>query len=402
MPKPFYALWTASSLMSLSNVIYIMIITTYMYGQTGSAAFAALFPLFQTTARFLAGFSTPLLVESWSLKKLAISLSLGKGLLLILLACLFPYLSHHIWILLVCIACIAMLEGWLLPVSKTLIPLLAGSEKLAKANSMMSFSNQAFQAAGYTFTGFLVVKAGITSTFLLGTGLALLSWMAFLAAVRPLPTHTVEKENKSQSKWSLMKEGWVVLWKQKSLRLITWMDMIEGLAGSIWIGAITLVYVQEILGKQENWWGYINTSYYIGTLLGALISFYLAAAIQRHLVRSMAIGSLFFGLFTFLYGSISMPGLALLLCVLMGPAYQIRDTAQQTAFQQYVPTGLLPKVYAAQGILLSSIVSLSVLVVGLVADIWGVRTVYWLGGLCSLISAVLSLGLNHIRKGPNK
>lgn len=43
--------------------------------------------------------------------------------------------------------------------------------------------------------------------------------------------------------------------------------LIESWAGMIWIGAISLAFVQETLHKGETWWGYINGTYYLGSMI---------------------------------------------------------------------------------------------------------------------------------------
>lgn len=94
----------------------------------------------------------------------------------------------------------------------------------------------------------------------------------------------------------------------------------------------------------------------------------------------------------------SNPILALLLCVAMGPAYQIRDVAQQTAFQINIQTEHLPKVYASQGILLSTVTGLSIFLMGFIADFVGVRAVYIFGSILIFISAILSFTLVKANK----
>ena len=89
------------------------------------------------------------------------------------------------------------------------------------------------------------------------------------------------------------------------------MDLIETFAGTIWIGAITMAYVTTILHKGEEWWGYINTSYYVGTLIGGLLAWKMSSYIQNNLIRSMSIGSLMFSILTFLYGMTSSGFIAL-------------------------------------------------------------------------------------------
>ncbi|MDC2864430.1 hypothetical protein PLX19_07335 [Bacillus sp. BP-3] len=62
MKKNFYYYWFASASISLADVIYIMVITTFIYQETDSAFIASLFPLFKALARIVAGFTAPLLL----------------------------------------------------------------------------------------------------------------------------------------------------------------------------------------------------------------------------------------------------------------------------------------------------------------------------------------------------
>ena len=147
----------------------------------------------------------------------------------------------------------------------------------------------------------------------------------------------------SSSKAAALLESWKLLFQNPALRTVTCMDLIETFAGTIWIGAITMAYVTTVLHKGEEWWGYINTSYYVGTLIGGLLAWKMSTYIQNNLIRSMAIGSLMFSILTFLYGMTSSGFIALFLCVLMGPCYQIRDISQTTVLQSSVEPTLLSK-----------------------------------------------------------
>ncbi|MFP3325918.1 MFS transporter, partial [Planococcus sp. SIMBA_160] len=62
------------------------------------------------------------------------------------------------------------------------------------------------------------------------------------------------KGNK-KADWKSIKIGWQTLYTNQNLRIITLMDIIEGIAGGIWIGGISLVFVKEVLNKNEQWWG---------------------------------------------------------------------------------------------------------------------------------------------------
>lgn len=393
----FYPYWAAKTLLSLINVIYIMVITTFIYGQTGSVLYAALFPFIQMSARIVAGFTAPLLVNRFAFSRLIISIPLAKTLMITGIAIAFTDLTAHIPLLLVGIAILSFLDGWESPLINTLTPRLVQREDLVKANSFLSFSTQTVTIIGYAMTGFIVMHWGASQTFWAATSL---SWAVLLLmiTISSLTRDMQEKVEKSTSRWDVLREGWLILWKNRSLRLITFMDLVEGLAGSIWIGAITLAFVKEALGQEEGWWGLINSSYSAGTILGGILAIALATRIQKHLISSMAIGSLLFSLLTIAYGLNSLPWLALVLCMLMGPAYQIRDIAQQTAFQTRVPIESLSKVNAAHGIILSASMSISTVIFGLIADQMGIRLVYLIGGALFIVSALFSFRLNRIKE----
>ncbi|MFD1780805.1 MFS transporter [Fredinandcohnia salidurans] len=394
---PFSSFWLAKTSIALADVVYVMVITTFIYQETSSALIASLFPLFQSLATLIAGFISPLLYRKFSYSKLFVNLQCLKAILLTLLLLGFGQITDHIYVLLLFVLVISFLAGLGGPLLNSVIPKIVPKDNLVKANSFISITTQSVQIAGYSFTGFAVINWGHSPTLTFNIVLFWFAVLCLLITTRYI-SESVEVQKQNQSKWELMKEGWILLWRNRTIRMVTLMDVIEGMAGSIWIGAITLVYVKEALNQGEQWWGFINASYYIGSILGGIITLSLAKKIQKHLIVSMAFGSLFFSIFTLIYGLTSLPFLALILCVLMGPAYQIRDVAQQTAFQVNIQPEHLPKVYASQGILLSIVSGISIFLMGFIADFIGIRVVYILGSILILVSAILSFTLVKANK----
>lgn len=394
---PFFSFWFAKTSIALSDVIYIMVITTFIYQKTASALMASLFPLLKTFTFVIAGLISPLIYKKFSFSKLLVGLQGLKALTITLLFVGFLSITNHIYILLLMVIVISFMEGLGNPLLNSVTPKIISKENQLKANSALSITTQSVQIAGYSFTGYVVINWGHSSVLAINVGLLWASVMCLYITSQYF-INNVESQPEKKSNWALMKEGWVTLWRNQTLRLITFMDVIEGMAGSIWIGSITLVYVKEALNQGEQWWGVVNASYYIGSIIGGLLTLVLAKRIQNHLIFSMAFGSLLFSVFTLIYGLTSIPIVALLLCVAMGPAYQIRDIAQQTAFQTNIQTEHLPKVYATQGILLSTVTGLSIFLMGFIADFAGIRVVYILGSTLIFISALLSFSLIQINK----
>ncbi|MGG3505499.1 MFS transporter [Paenibacillus lautus] len=394
----FLYYWTAHSSISLAGVVYIMVLTTFMYQESGSAFIAALFPLFNAVARFVAGLTAPLVMEKFGFSKLLVRLQVMKALLLTALVIAFPYISSQVSILCMFILFIAFTEGWGNPLIQSMVPRLVAPDRLVKANSSLSVTSQSLQIAGYTFTGFLVVRFGHMPTLIMSCVLIWVSVFSLWIAARSMKAKEPAAVGRAKPSWEVIREGWFYLWRNPTLRIVTMMDMIEGIAGTIWVGAITLVYVKEVLHQGEAWWGFINASYYVGAIVGGLLMMLLSSFIQKNLIPCMAVGSAVFSLLTLWYGLNSIPIVALILCIAMGPAYQLRDVAQQTALQSSVNHEMLPKIYASRDILLSTVTSLSIAIIGLVADTLGIRMVYIVGSICIAISAGLSFTLLRLQR----
>lgn len=175
------------------------------------------------------------------------------------------------------------------------------------------------------------------------------------------------------------------------MRTLTFMDICENIAGAVWIGAMTLAFVTHDLKQGEEWWGFINAAYYTGAIIGGLLAAWISQFIQKQLLLFMAGGSFIYAVLTIVYSLNSLPWLALLLCILMGPAYQIRDVTQQTILQTETPIRDLSKVYSAHYVLSSVSVGLSIFFAGLIADAYGARSVYLLGGLFVLVCSDIAI-----------
>lgn len=179
------------------------------------------------------------------------------------------------------------------------------------------------------------------------------------------------------------------------LRVVTTMDVIESIANGVWVAAILLIYVEDVLGKGSDWFGFLNAAYFAGTISGGLLVMLFSGRIEGRLITAMITGSLAIAAMTFLFALTSSPPLALLLCVLMGPAFQMRDISQRTIFQTRVGAAELASVYAAQGTLLSVAFGVSVMVMGLISDLFGIRVTYLTAGGLFLLSGLLALRLRR-------
>lgn len=182
----FYSFWIAQTTISLADVVYIMVITTFIYQKTESVLFASLFPFLKALTRLIAGLSAPLILQNTSTSKALVNLQITKSILITFLLLGFTFLTSHMYILLTYILILSFVEGWGSPLLNSIVPKIVLKEELVKANSLLSISNQAVQIGGYTLTGFIVVKMGYTSTLLITAVFLWISIVCLYFAIRSL------------------------------------------------------------------------------------------------------------------------------------------------------------------------------------------------------------------------
>ncbi|MFP5203359.1 MULTISPECIES: MFS transporter [Bacillus] len=388
MGNKFWCYTGSKSLLMLSDILFLMIITLVIYQDTQSVAYAAVFPLIRTLCQLLAGLISPVLTAHFQADRLLKWVPLLRIAMLVVFTSQFHFFQQHLVWLFSAFILISITGGLISPLLQAIMPILVPENQLVKANSTASIFYQSVQIAGYTFTGMLVLLIGPFYLMWASCFMIVLSYLFIIPVFSLLKQEdTVQKANTMNR----FKEGWKIIWTNKTVRTLTFMDVCENIAGALWVGPVTLAFVTLVLKQGEEWWGFINAAYYIGAIIGGILAAWLSRFIQKQLLLFMAAGSFIYAVLTILFSLNSLPWLALLLCILMGPAYQIRDVSQQTILQTETPVHDLSKVYSAQYVLSSMSVSLSIFFVGLIADTFGTRFVYLLGGLFVLVCSGIAI-----------
>jgi hypothetical protein len=224
---------------------------------------------------------------------------------------------------------------------------------------------------------------------------------AFTLGVRePVSSTALSRKSKASpdkqqmpaaSRWQTLTEGWKVIWAVPRLRVLTFMDIIDMLGGSVWVGAFTLAFVQVALGQGEEWWGFINAAYFAGTVSGGLLVLALARTIGNRYLAAMLIGMTGYGVLTVFYALNTSPYIALILVLLMGPFAELSVINRRTLIQRSVAKLMLPKVLSAQASLLHLVFCISLLVMAGLAEKFGIVNLYLLASILTLLALVTGL-----------
>ncbi|MEK6454300.1 MFS transporter [Caldifermentibacillus hisashii] len=378
--KSFRYLWLGQLLANFGDVFYIVGCISILYGFTSSAFYLGLLPFLNTIDRFISSLLSPILFNKYRLKTLLVGSQTGKTIFLFGLSCFVSFQKEQgIWLVLFLIFLIAFFDGWALPATNAMLPRLVKKEELVKANSFVAVMNQTTQLSGWALGSMLVA-------FLTGKNVIWLTFVLFVFStimmkgiVDNTPFQPAEnREKKSEA----MKEGWLIIWNNV-----------------VWVAAILYVFVKEIFHVSEAWWGYMNTIYFIGLIVGGLFCTKVSPFIEGRLQLILICTSIGAAVITFLFGLNTYVWLALLLVALSGIIDQMKDLSMTVYIQKEATVDELPKIYGVQQTIISLFFGLSTLVFGAIAE-WNVQFAFYLaGGLLALSSVYLIFSRSRLNKG---
>ncbi|WP_404451376.1 MFS transporter [Virgibacillus necropolis] len=389
----FRFLWLGQALANFGDVFYIVGLISILYSVSESVFYLALLPFIVTLGRFLSGFVSPVLFNRYKLKSLLVGSQISKTVILFGLATWVSWqATPTIWLLLVFIFTIAFLDGLAFPATRAMLPRLVEKEEIVKANSFLSVVDQTIQLGGWALGGVIVAMIGGQHVIWITFFLFVVSSIMMLRIVDQTPFR-VEEDEKNKLHY-VLQEGWRIIWRSPLFRSIHVVIFMETIANVVWIAAIVYVFVTEVLQKTEAWWGYMNASFFVGLIIGGIICSKFSQAIERHLKKLMILSSFGISIVTFLFGLNSIAWIALMLSVVVGVIEQVKSISYETYIQKTATTEELPKLYGAQGALVSITFGLSSLLMGAVAELFGVRYVFLIAGVL-LAGAAILLTLNR-------
>ncbi|QAS51429.1 MFS transporter [Halobacillus litoralis] len=384
----FRFLWIGQTMANLGDVFYIVALISIMYTVSQSAFYLALLPFINTFGRFISGYLSPLLFNKYPLKTLLSGSQISKTFFLFIIASLTTVQSKgSIMIILLIIFTIAFLDGWAAPASRAMLPRLVNKEEIVKANSFFSVISQIIQLGGWALGGILVAWIGGQTVIWLTFILFIIS-SGLMTLIQDSTEFHLPKEKHPIG--TVLKEGWKIIWRTPVFRKIHVVIFIESIANVVWIAAIIYVFVSEVLQKGEAWWGYINTTFFIGLLIGGLFCAKYSSIIEKNLKKLMIFTSFSVSAVTLLFGYNSIAWMSLLLSVLYGIVEQIKSITMETYLQKEASSNDLPKIYGAQGALTSLTFGFASLLLGGMADVFGVQYVFLFAGTLLAVAAVYS------------
>lgn len=378
MFRSFYLLVTSQSLANLADVFLRLSLIADIYLVTHSVMATTVIPVLIGLSAFIASFLVPLVTKKFPMNQVLSFTQLAKTLLLLLLVVSLNICAYPIAIVYICIVGISIFDGFAQPVSSALIPTYLTD--LARGNALFATISEIISVVGWSLGGILYGYLHLIGSLWVIFALYLLA--SILSFV--LPTAQCEViEN--ETSWQSVTKGWRFIFTNKTLSVVVGCNLFEILANSIWVSSIILVFVTQILHQDEHYWGYINTTYSLGIILGGALIYRYAEKVSDKKCKSIILALLFAASMT-LIGLVSANVWIFLICsVGIGFFSQLKEIPETVLLQSAVAENQLVHLYAALEVISTLSFSLFTLVMSSLAQYFGVRVVFMIAILALVV-----------------
>ena len=379
MSKSFLKLLLSQLFANLADIFLRVSLIANIYVITKSVIATSMVPILIGLSAFVASLLVPLVTKKLALNRVLSFTQCGKTFLFVILikAQFVPALEMYIFVV-----AISILDGFASPVSYAMIPRYATN--LGKANAALSMSGEGVQLIGWGLGGLLYASVGLFSTMLIVLFLYLLSTSVMLL----FPQAKIEQLEAETNLDTLVK-GWKLVAKNPKLKLFVQANLLEDFSNTIWVSSVILVFVTEVLKQTESYWGYSNTAYSLGIILGGIIVYKLSEKFLAHKWKSILFPLLAMATITASILFFSNTQTFLIFSSLIGFFSQLKEVPESVFLQETVDENQLVHVYSVFEVISTLAFSVFVFLMSSITESFGITTSFWLSTICILLEAGL-------------
>ncbi|WP_168413172.1 MFS transporter [Bacillus salacetis] len=385
--RAFRYLWVGQALANGGDVFFIAAVIAATYEWTHSPFMMSIIPVVMTFSRFVSSVLAPLILDRFHLKNLLFHSQMLKTVLMGVTAVILFNGLGNIPFLFLLVGSVAFLDGWALPARNSFVPSIVRREDLMGANGFLSTIDQAVQFSAWAVGGILVSFAGEGWTIVLSGAIFLAS--SFMMYSLPMYGAGIPlKKSRELNPAGEMAEGWAEIWKSSKLRNIFIIYATESAATAVWAAAILYVYTDQQLGKGVEWWGFINSAFFIGLIGAGVMLLKTHRLFSANIYKWLPSALICTSVATLLFGFTGIAALSLVFSIIFGFFDGLKVILLQTAVQHIVSPEKLRKVFAVQGAVTTLLFGIFTLAAGFFSGKFGVVPVFAVSAVLLMIAVI--------------
>ena len=401
--KNFFLLWQGQTVSQIGSQIFMIALMFWIKHETGSATIMGTVMLLSMLPAALLGPISGTIVDNLPRKKLIIFSDVINGINVIILSAIVGYSLMPLNVIIILILVFSTISGVLFsifnPAITAAIPDLVPEEKLQAANSLKESVQQLSLFIGQAAGGILFTIFGAPLLFLFD-GITYL-FSAFSESFILIPVREVKKHSSIKEAFDHFKkesiEGMTYVWQNKGIRF---MFISFAVMNFFIMPFIVLLpfYVEDVLGLQADWYGYIFGGFGLGSILGYGISS--AIKPEGKFKTISVLGALMLmGALMPLFGFITNGYIAIITMMIIGMADGYFTVNIITLLQLKINPNLRGRVFALINSISIGLAPISMALAGVFADILNkdIQPIFIFCGVLTFLTCLFSAFSKHYR-----
>jgi Major Facilitator Superfamily. len=385
LSKSFLKFLTAQVFIILAGILLDMVLILFVYQMSQSLFDTSMILVVGSISRILGSILLSNIFDKISAKWIMLGALIAKVFIIILLICTYRY----IYIVLISKFLLSLLDSAISPAQGVLLADIIKEDRI-RLNGIFYTVIQVFQTATWTF--------GIPFVLFLNP-FAAFCVIILMITVSLWLLKKIDTKDRVQTNllpyFERLKQGWYDLFHITELWNITIMDTCESIANVIWTQTFLLFFTTSFLNLSEEWWGFQGAAYFVGSIVGGIISIRYSKYISQFGGKVIFFSSLVVAIFTGIYAFNKVAFLALVINFFIGIPYQIRDLVQQSLIQEKSPTYSIGRVFSLRQLILTITSSGSLAIFSYLSSRIGIQAVYL---IATIIYAIVTIWILLNRK----
>ncbi|MBF7023050.1 MFS transporter [Staphylococcus kloosii] len=368
---------------NLAFSFYTMALTYFVYGATNSVFYSSLVTFISVGAKVLSGLWIGSITEKIKRKSLLIY-SISIQLISMVLLYFLTNIEVFIVVIYLIVYILSFANGTFMPIKSKILKETLEEQDMSKGLSILNSIDQILLFSGWVLGAWIISLIGNNNLLLISVILLLIAFMSVLK----IKTDNVTEERANKGTIGKISDLLKLLNSKPLIKNLIIIECLEVLIGSVWIGSITLKFVQNHLHQNIEWWGYINASYYLGTILGAFIVMKFSKIFQNRPAKIIIYFIAIYGFLLIIYSINALSIFAIILVIFIGPILQIKEIVQESYLINMISHKDLVKLTGLKNALVQMSFLLSILMVGAITEVIKIQYVYTISGVFSCLIAL--------------
>lgn len=312
----------------------------------------------------------------------------------LVLAILFMIGYDYVWLLFVASAVRSLGQGIQMPAVGAFLPQLVPQPMLTRVNAINGTIQSTMTLLSPMLGAMLLTVASIEAIFFVDVITAALAITILLGFLR-VPTHQRALETQRPGYFADLREGVAYIGRHDYLKAFFFFNSLF----FIFLGPMAFLSPLQVARSfgEEVWrLSAIEVGFSLGMMLGGMLIAWWGGFPNK--VHSMVLANLTFGVCTVLLGLLPSFIIYVLLMGVVGVAVPIFNTPATVLLQEKVEDAFLGRIFGVNTMIASSLMPLSMLLYGPLADIIAVESLLLVTGSLLIAQSLLMLANRALRR----